>query len=81
MTQAHENIVGLDSGILMHPRIWEASGHVNAFNDALIDCKRCKARFRADEFEKDGKSTIWKVVKQNLQKIQTPPYKTSKRTN
>ena len=62
MTHAHENIVGLDSGILMHPRIWEASGHVNAFNDPLIDCKHCKARFRADEFEKDSKSTIWKDI-------------------
>ena len=39
MTQVHENIVGLDSGILMHPKIWEASGHVGAFNDPLVDCK------------------------------------------
>ena len=49
MTQIHENIVGLDSAILMHPKIWEASGHVGAFNDPLVDCKHCKARFRADE--------------------------------
>ena len=51
MTQVHENIVGLDSGILMNPKIWEASGHVGAFNDPLIDCKKCNARFRIDEFE------------------------------
>ncbi len=51
MTQVHENIVGLDSGILMHPKIWEASGHVDEFNDPLIDCKKCKGRFRADQHE------------------------------
>ena len=49
MTQFHENIVGIDSGILMHPKIWEASGHVDAFNDPLVDCKQCKARYPADE--------------------------------
>ena len=59
MTQAHENIVGLDSGILMHPKIWEASGHVGAFNDPLVDCKQCKARYRADEFAEDFLSLNW----------------------
>jgi len=59
MTQAHENIVGLDSGILMHPKIWEASGHVGAFNDPLVDCKQCKARYRADEFSEDYQSINW----------------------
>ena len=49
MTQHHENIVGLDSAIFTHPKIWEASGHVGAFNDPLVDCKQCKARYRADE--------------------------------
>ena len=62
MTHAHENIVGLDSGILMHPKIWEASGHVNAFNDPLIDCKHCKARFKADEFKKDSEIITWKDI-------------------
>lgn len=42
------NIVGLDAGILMHPRVWEASGHVQNFNDPLVDCRTCKSRFRAD---------------------------------
>lgn len=51
------DVVGLDAGILMHPRVWEASGHVVNFNDPLVDCKTCKARFRADHLieEKLGK--------------------------
>lgn len=46
--QKRRDMVGLDSGILMHPRVWEASGHVVNFNDPLVDCKTCKSRFRAD---------------------------------
>ncbi len=42
------DIVGLDAGILMHPRVWEASGHIENFNDPLVDCRTCKSRFRAD---------------------------------
>lgn len=42
------DIVGLDAGILMHPRVWEASGHVESFNDPLVDCRTCRSRFRAD---------------------------------
>ena len=49
MTQLHDNIAGLDAAILMHPRVWEASGHVENFTDPLVDCKQCKARFRADQ--------------------------------
>jgi glycyl-tRNA synthetase len=49
MTQLHDNIVGLDAAILMHPRTWEASGHVENFTDPLVDCKKCKTRFRADQ--------------------------------
>ncbi|MEO6038327.1 MAG: glycine--tRNA ligase, partial [Saprospiraceae bacterium] len=48
MVQMHENIVGLDSAIFMHPKIWKASGHVDAFNDPLVDNKDSKKRFRAD---------------------------------
>jgi glycyl-tRNA synthetase len=51
MTQMHDNIVGLDAAILMHPRTWEASGHVDNFSDPLVDCKKCKARFRADHID------------------------------
>ena len=59
MTQVHENIVGLDSGILMHPKIWEASGHADAFNDPLVDCKQCKSRYRADEFLGENLAINW----------------------
>ena len=63
MTHNHENILGLDSGILMHPKIWEASGHVDAFNDPLVDCKHCKARYRADELVKgDFVNTKWNEI-------------------
>ena len=48
MVQLNDNVVGLDSGILMHPKIWEASGHLAGFTDPLVDCKVCKKRFRAD---------------------------------
>lgn len=46
--QRREDMVGLDGGILLHPRVWEASGHVQEFHDPLIDCRNCKSRFRAD---------------------------------
>ncbi len=51
MTQKHSNIVGLDAAIFMHPRVWEASGHVENFSDPLVDCKHCKSRFRADQID------------------------------
>ena len=53
MVQMHENIVGLDAAILMHPTTWKASGHVDAFNDPLIDNKDSKKRFRADVLVED----------------------------
>ena len=43
-----EDVEGLDASILMHPRVWEASGHVENFTDPMVDCKQCKARFRVD---------------------------------
>jgi glycyl-tRNA synthetase len=49
MVRAREDIEGLDAAILMHPKVWEASGHVAGFTDPLVDCKTCKARFRADQ--------------------------------
>jgi glycyl-tRNA synthetase len=51
MVREQDNIEPLDSSILMHPKIWEASGHVANFTDPMIDCKNCKARFRADQLE------------------------------
>jgi glycyl-tRNA synthetase len=46
-----EDIEGIDASILMHPRVWEASGHVEHFTDPMVDCKECKARFREDQIE------------------------------
>lgn len=51
MTQLHDDIVGLDASILMHSRVWEASGHVSNFTDPMVDCKQCKSRFRADQID------------------------------
>jgi glycyl-tRNA synthetase len=51
MTQLHDNILGLDASILMHSKVWEASGHVENFTDPLVDCKQCKSRFRADQID------------------------------
>lgn len=45
------DIEGIDAAILMHPRVWEASGHVENFTDPMVDCKECKARFRADQID------------------------------
>ncbi|MCL2502094.1 MAG: glycine--tRNA ligase [Bacteroidales bacterium] len=53
MVRLHQNIVGLDAAIFMHPKIWEASGHVGAFNDPLIDNKDSKKRYRADVLLED----------------------------
>jgi len=53
MVQLHENIVGIDSAIFMHPTIWKASGHVDAFNDPLIDNRDSKKRYRADVLIED----------------------------
>lgn len=49
MVRSRDDIEGLDAAILMHPKVWEASGHVAGFTDPLVDCKACKARFRADQ--------------------------------
>ena len=51
MVQEREDIVGLDSAILMHPMVWKSSGHVDGFSDPMADCKTCKKRFRADDPE------------------------------
>src|SRR6056297_1464715 len=53
MTQHHDNIVGLDAAIFMHPKVWEASGHVEGFNDPMIDDKQSKKRYRADMIVED----------------------------
>src|SRR5438093_1338969 len=49
MVQERDDIVGIDAAILMHPRVWEASGHVETFSDPLVDCRNCKERWREDQ--------------------------------
>ncbi len=51
MTRLNDNIVGLDAAIMMHSDVWKASGHVDNFSDPMVDCKQCKARFRADQID------------------------------
>ena len=52
-----QDIVGIDGGILMNPRVWEASGHVDEFNDPMVDCRECRGRFRADTLVEEVLST------------------------
>src|ERR1700675_8636 len=51
MVRSRNDIEGIDAAILMHPRVWEASGHVAGFVDPLVDSKKCKTRFRADKLD------------------------------
>ena len=53
MLQERDDIVALDSAILQHPRVWEASGHLAGFTDPLVDCRACKQRFRADHVDRE----------------------------
>ncbi|MAG14245.1 MAG: glycine--tRNA ligase [Spirochaetales bacterium] len=57
MTQLHDNIVGVDAAIMMHPKVWEASGHVENFTDPLVDCKSCNHRFREDQIPEENKKS------------------------
>ena len=66
MTQMHQNIVGIDASIFMHPKTWKASGHMDAFNDPLIDNKDSKKRYRADVLIEDY---IEKINKKILKEI------------
>ncbi len=51
MVRERDDIVALDSSIILHPRVWEVSGHVDGFTDPLVDCRHCKRRFRADHLD------------------------------
>ena len=53
IVQGRDDVVGLDTSILMHPRVWEASGHLSGFSDPLVECLRCHLRFRADQLEEN----------------------------
>ena len=68
MTQLHDNIVGIDSAIFMHPSIWKASGHVDAFNDPMIDNKDSKKRYRADVLVEDAIDKMEEKVEKEAEK-------------
>ncbi|WP_447635354.1 glycine--tRNA ligase [Flavobacterium microcysteis] len=68
MVQMHENIVGIDAAILMHPTTWKASGHVDAFNDPLIDNKDSKKRYRADVLIEDYAEKINQKAQKEIEK-------------
>jgi glycyl-tRNA synthetase len=68
MTQLHENIVGLDAAIFMHPTTWKASGHVDAFNDPLIDNKDSKKRYRADVLIEDHLAKLEEKIEKEITK-------------
>ena len=68
MVQLHENIVGIDAAIFMHPTTWKASGHVDAFNDPLIDNKDSKKRYRADVLIEDHVAKLETKIEKEVQK-------------
>ena len=70
MTQLHENIVGLDAAIFMHPKTWKASGHVDAFMDPLIDNKDSKKRYRADVLIEDAMAKIEDKITKEVEKAE-----------
>jgi len=71
MAQEHENVVGLDAAIMMNPKVWEASGHLDAFSDPLVECKKCHKRFRLDEIaNKKSEAPNPKQIRNPKSKIQ-----------
>lgn len=68
MVQMHENIVGIDAAIFMHPTTWKASGHVDAFNDPLIDNKDSKKRYRADVLIEDYAEKLQQKAQKEIEK-------------
>jgi len=81
MVQEREDIVGLDSCIFMHPKVWEASGHVSGFSDPLVECKKCHQRLRLDHLledigvladEKMTEEEIREIFEENKKKLKCP---------
>jgi len=73
MVQLREDVVGLDAAILMAPRVWEASGHVENFTDPLVECANCKKRFRVDELpDGDALMDAWRGGKADLSAVACP---------
>ncbi|HMQ06702.1 MAG TPA: glycine--tRNA ligase [Saprospiraceae bacterium] len=71
MVQMHENIVGIDAAIFMHPKTWKASGHVDAFNDPLIDNKDSKKRYRADQLIESFAEKIENKIEKDIEKAKS----------
>src|ERR1700758_3559216 len=79
MVQMNDNIVGIDSAIFMHPKIWKASGHVDGFSDPMIDNKDSKKRYRADQlledkierYQKDGKTVKAEQLRKDMDEALT----------
>src|SRR5438046_10270848 len=73
MVQLRDDVVGLDAAIIMHPRVWEASGHVENFTDPLVECGNCKQRFRLDELpDGDALATDWRATRLDLSTVACP---------
>src|SRR5210317_1706689 len=70
MVQLNDNIVGIDAAIFMHPTIWKASGHVDAFNDPLIDNKDSKKRYRADVLIEDQLAKFEDKIEKEVKKAE-----------
>ena len=68
MTLLHDNIVGIDAAIFMHPTIWKASGHVDAFNDPMVDNKDSKKRYRADVLVEDAIAKMEEKIQKEVEK-------------
>ena len=73
MVQLRDDVVGIDGAILMHPRVWEASGHVENFTDPLVECGNCRHRFRLDELpDGDALATDWRATRLDLSTVACP---------
>ncbi|HKW49971.1 MAG TPA: glycine--tRNA ligase, partial [Gemmatimonadaceae bacterium] len=73
MVQVRGDIVGLDGAILMHPKVWEASGHVENFIDPLVECRNCRKRFRVDDLPKgDELMDAWRSKRLDLSAVACP---------
>ncbi|MGI8878832.1 MAG: glycine--tRNA ligase, partial [Candidatus Limnocylindria bacterium] len=79
MVQERDDVVGIDAAILMHPRVWEASGHVENFTDPLVECGNCRKRFRLDDLP-DGEALTdaWRGGNADLSDVTCPACGTRK---
>jgi glycyl-tRNA synthetase len=73
MVQLRDDCVGIDGAILMHPRVWEASGHVENFTDPLVECRNCRHRYRLDELpDGDALTSAWRANRLDLSSVACP---------